>query len=185
MIDQCFVYKIAQNLCRRNHMNTRTIGTALLVMLMFVGLSVTSWAAEPAAKGDSEAFGQAPLAKLIMGNIGRLLVLRSELGITNDQKKKIGEIVKSHRDEIRPVAKEIIAKRRALQQAVINKPGDETAIRSAAGELGKAVGDAGVLASKIVVQVKPALTSQQLDRIEKFRADTQKATTDWLDQMGK
>ena len=166
-------------------MNTRTIGTALLVMLMFVGLSVTSWAAEPAAKGDSEAFGQAPLAKLIMGNIGRLLVLRSELGITNDQKKKIGEIVKSHRDEIRPVAKEIIAKRRALQQAVINKPGDETAIRSAAGELGKAVGDAGVLASKIVVQVKPALTSQQLDRIEKFRADTQKATTDWLDQMGK
>jgi Spy/CpxP family protein refolding chaperone len=167
-------------------MNTRRIGIAVFLTLAFVGLSLSSWAAEPAAKGDAEGFGQAaPLAKLITGNIGRLLVLRSELGVTHDQKKKIAEIIKSHRDEIRPVAKEIIAKRRSLQQAVINKQGDETAIRSAAGELGKAVGDAGVLASKIVAQVKPVLTSQQIDRIEKFRVDTQKATTEWLDEMGK
>jgi Spy/CpxP family protein refolding chaperone len=166
-------------------MNTRRIGIAVFLTLAFVGLSLSSWAAEPAAKGDAEGFGQAPLAKLITGNIGRLLVLRSELGVTHDQKKKVAEIIKSHRDEIRPVAKEIIAKRRSLQQAVVNKQGDETAIRSAATELGKAVGDAGVLASKIVAQVKPVLTSQQIDRIEKFRDDTQKATSEWLDQMGK
>ncbi len=55
----------------------------------------------------------------------------------------------------------------------------------AATEMGKAIGDAAVLASKVVAQVKPVLTSQQIERIEKFRADTQKATADWLDQMGK
>jgi Spy/CpxP family protein refolding chaperone len=166
-------------------MNTRIIGAAFFLILAVVGLTTTSWAAEPAAKGDIQTIGQSPLAKLITGNIGRFLVLRSELGVTNDQKKKIVEIVKSHRDEIRPVVKTILEKRRALREAVVNKPGDETAIRSAATEMGKAIGDAAVLASKVVAQVKPVLTSQQIERIEKFRADTQKATTDWLDQMGK
>lgn len=166
-------------------MNTRIIGTAFFLMLAVVGLTATSWAAEPAVKGDVLTLGQSPLAKLITGNIGRFLVLRSELGITADQKKKIIGIVKSHRDEIRPVVKSVLEKRRALRDAVVNKPGDETAIRGAATELGKSIGDAAVLASKVVAQVKPELTSQQIERIEKFRADTQKATAEWLDQMDK
>ncbi len=166
-------------------MNTRIIGAAFFLILAVVGLTTASWAAEPAAQGDFQILGHSGLAKLITGNIGRFLVLRSELGVTNDQKKKIVEIVKSHRDEIRPVVKTILEKRRALREAVVNKPGDETAIRSAATEMGKAIGDAAVLASKVVAQVKPVLTPQQIERIEKFRADTQKATTDWLDQMGK
>ncbi len=120
-----------------------------------------------------------------MGNIGRFLVLRSELGLTNDQRKRIAGIVKNHRDEIRPVAKALLEKRRALKEAVINKPGDEAAIRTAATDLGKTIGDASVLASKVVAQVKPVLTPQQVERIENFRAGTQKATSDWLDQMGK
>jgi Spy/CpxP family protein refolding chaperone len=166
-------------------MNTRTIGMVFFLALAVVGLSASSWAAEPAAKGDVESLSQTPLAKLITGNIGRFLVLRSELGITADQKKKIIGIVKSRRDEIRPVVNSVLEKRRALRDAVLNKPGDETAIRGAANEMGKAIGDAAVLASKVVAQVKPALTPQQIERIEKFRADTQKATDDWLEQMGK
>jgi Spy/CpxP family protein refolding chaperone len=153
--------------------------------LALVCVALNAWAAEPPAKADFETLGQSPFAKLITGNIGRLLVLRSELGITADQKNKIIGIVKSHRHEIRPVVKTIVEKRRALREAVLNKPGDETAIRGAASEMGKAIGDAAVLASKIVAQVKPELTSKQIERIEKFRADTQKATTDWLDQIGK
>ena len=161
------------------------IASALVLNLVFVCLGLNAWGAEPPAKADIETLGHAPLAKLITGNIGRFLVLRSELAITADQKKKIVEIVKSRRHEIRPVAKMILEKRRALQEAVVNKPGDETAIRGAATEMGKAIGDAAVLASKIIAQVKPELTSQQIERIGKFRADVQKATDDWLDQMDK
>jgi len=161
------------------------IASALVLKLALVCVALNAWAAEPPDKAGIETLGQSPLAKLITGNIGRFLVLRSELVITTDQKKKIVEILKSRRDEIRPVAKTILEKRRALQEAVVNKPGDETAIRGAATEMGKAIGDAAVLASKVVAQVKPVLTSQQIERIEKFRADTQKATNDWLDQMGK
>ena len=161
------------------------IASALVLKLALVCVALNAWAAEPAAKADMETLSQAPLAKLVTGNIGRFLVLRSELGITTDQKKKIIGIVKSHRDEIRPVVKTIMEKRRALRETVVKKPGDETAIRGAATEMGKAIGDAAVLASKIVAQVKPELTSQQIEHIEKFRADTQKATTEWLNQMGK
>ncbi len=161
------------------------IVSAFVVQLALVCMALNAWAAEPAAKGDIQALSQTPLAKLITGNIGRFLVLRSELGITADQKKKIIEIVKSHRDEIRPVVKTILEKRRTLREAVVNKPGDEPAIRGAAAEMGKAIGDAAVLASKVVAQVRPVLTSQQIERIEKFRVDTRKATDEWVDQMGK
>jgi Spy/CpxP family protein refolding chaperone len=168
-------------------MNKKTIiiASALVLKLALVCVALNAWAAEPGAKADIETFNQAPLAKLITGNIGRFLVLKSELGITAAQKKSIIGIVKSHRDKIRPVVKTIIEKRRALRDAVLKKPGDETAIRGAGVEMGKAIGDAAVLASKIVAQVKPELTSQQIKRIEKFRMDTQKATTEWLSDMGK
>ncbi|HTY23789.1 MAG TPA: Spy/CpxP family protein refolding chaperone [Desulfomonilaceae bacterium] len=166
-------------------MNTMKIGMAMVLALAVMSLAATCSAVEPAGKSDGEAFCGSPLAKLVMGNIGRFLVLRSELGLTNDQRKKIAGIVKSHRDEIRPVAKALLEKRRAVREAVINKPGDEAAIRTAATDLGQAIGDASVLASKVGAQVKPVLTPQQVERIENFRAATQKATSDWLDQMGK
>ncbi len=44
-------------------MNTRRIGIAVFLTLAFVGLSLSSWAAEPATKGDAEGFGQGAVGK--------------------------------------------------------------------------------------------------------------------------
>jgi Spy/CpxP family protein refolding chaperone len=112
-------------------------------------------------------------------------VLRSELNITGDQRKKIAAEIKSHKDEIRPVAKEIFEKRQALRDAVLNKPGDQQAIMAAANDLGKAIGDAAVLASKVIAKVKPMLTSEQQERIKNFKMANDRATAEWIGQIGQ
>jgi len=153
--------------------------------LLVLGMvAVPSIAAETAKEhGDPQLSGPPPLGRLIMGNIGRFLVLRSELNITADQKKKIAAEIKSHKDEIRPVVKEIFEKRKALRDAVLNKPGDRQAITAAANDLGKAIGDAAVLASNVIAKLKPVLTSEQQERIKNFRMANDKAVAEWISQI--
>ena len=112
-------------------------------------------------------------------------MLRSELNISAEQRKKIAAEIKSHKDEIRPIAKEIFEKRMALRDAVLNKPGDRQAIMAAANDLGKAIGDTAVLASKVIAKVKPVLTSEQQERIKNFRMANDKATAEWISQIGQ
>jgi Spy/CpxP family protein refolding chaperone len=126
-----------------------------------------------------------PIARVITGNIGRLLVLRSELNVTDAQREQIVGVVKSHRQEIQPVAKAILEKKRELREAVIFKPGDEQAIRKAAENLGKAIADAAVVASRVIGQAKGALTVEQLERIRQYRASCDRAETGWLDRIAQ
>ena len=165
---------------------SRKILIAMLVAVLLLGAApVPSRAAEPVKDDDGVQFASRPLARLIMGNIGRFLVLRSELNITDEQRKKIAAEIKSHKDEIGPIANEVFAKRQALRDAVLNKPGDQQAIMAAANDLGKAIGDAALLASKVVAQVKPMLTPEQQERIKNFRMSNDKATADWISRIGQ
>lgn len=161
------------------------MSAVLVVVLVLGAAAVPSIAAEPVQDDGGVQFASRPLARLIMGNIGRFLVLRSELNITDEQRKKIAAEIKRHKDEIRPIAKEVFEKRQALRDAVLNKPGDKQAIMAAANDLGKAIGDAAVLASKVVAQVKPMLTPEQQERIKNFRMTNDKATSDWISQIGQ
>lgn len=126
-----------------------------------------------------------PLARLIAGNVGRFLVMRSELNITDEQRKEIRARLKSHRSEIQTVIKSLMDKRKALRETVLNKAGDETSIRAASADLAKSIGDAAVLASKVIAEIRPTLTPDQLNRVQEFRAGCAKATSTWLTQMGK
>lgn len=165
----------------------RKVVSATLVALLVLGMAAVPSTAAETVKEDEGAqlAGRPPLARLIMGNIGRFLVLRSELNISAEQRKKIAAEIKSHKDEIRPVAKEIFEKRMALRDAVLNKAGDRQAIMAAANDLGKAIGDAAVLASKVIAKVKPVLTFEQQERIKNFRMANDKATSEWISQIGQ
>jgi Spy/CpxP family protein refolding chaperone len=167
-------------------MSRKAVSVTLVVLLVLGMAAVPSIAAETAKEdGGTQLAGPRPLARLIMGNIGRFLVLRSELNISADQKKKIAAEIKGHKDEIRPVAQEIFEKRTALRDAVLNKPDDRQAIMAAANDLGKAIGDAAVVASKVIAKVKTLLTSEQQERIKNFRMANDKATGEWISQIGQ
>ena len=166
-------------------MKTKKMRAILLLTLGIMPLALTSWAGEPTGEKETTSICMPPIARLITGNLGRLLVLRSELNVTDAQRQQIAGVVKSHRHEIQPVAKAILEKKRALREAVILNPGDEPAIRKAAENLGKAIGDAAMVASRVIGQAKGALTAKQLERIRQFRVSCDQAETGWLDRIAQ
>ena len=152
------------------------------VAIPAVALSATAlWAGQTAAEPAGRArLMHSAIGRFFTGQIGRLMVLRSELNVTDEQRDQIRDIVKGHRTEIVPVAQKVVEKRRALRTAVLAANPDEKAIRAAADDLGKAIGDAAVLASKVAGEVKPVLTQEQRDRIGQFRAEREGATDTFL-----
>jgi hypothetical protein len=164
-------------------MSTRTIAAAILLVIGIAVFSGICWADGNTPADQNTAFCAPPISRLITGNIGRLLVLRSELNVSNEQREKIRSAVRSHKDEIRPIAATILKKKRALREALLSQ--NEEAIRSASAELGKSIGDASVVASKVVKDASKVLSPEQLEKIEKYRMAADGASDRWLSEIGK
>ena len=125
-----------------------------------------------------------PFVRFIRGEIGRFMVLRSQLDLTDAQRDQIKTILQAHKAEIVQVIQPIVEKRRALRDAVCAPNPDEQAIRTASDDLGKAIGDAAVLASKLKQQIAPILTDEQRQQIHDFRSQSDNAVDDLLNQLG-
>ena len=158
-----------------------TIGICLLAATLAGGAGVSGLAATgPLGDDVPEA---RPRRMLVSGQFGRLLTLRSELGMTTEQRTQIREIVKSHRQELATVLKPVANKRRALRDATLAENANEAAILAAADELGKAIGDAAVVGSKIKAEVHTVLTPEQREKITQFRQQSETAVDKFLAEM--
>jgi Spy/CpxP family protein refolding chaperone len=124
-----------------------------------------------------------PLLRLIRGQIGRWMVLSSELDLSTRQKQQIRDILVTHKPEIVAAIQPVVEKRRALREAVTAPVPDEKAIRAAADDLGHAVGDAAVLASKLKQQIAPILTDEQKRQIGDFRSQSDAAVDNFFAKM--
>ncbi len=121
-----------------------------------------------------------PMGRLIVGQIGRALVLRSELEVSPLQRREIRRILASHRDEIAAAARPLVQRQRALRDAVRADTPDARQIRAAAEAFGKALGDAAVLAGKIHAEVSEVLTPEQRKRIDAFVGERDNAVDRFL-----
>src|SRR5262245_60002324 len=83
------------------------------------------------------------------------------LDLSDDQKTKIKDVLKTYAAEVEAQMKASGSARRALHQAILAEPIDEAAIRSAAAALGSVEGNGAVLFAKIRSQVDPILTDEQ------------------------
>lgn len=128
-----------------------------------------------------EHFQKSPLGKLITGWIGRAMVLRSELDVTDDQKRQIHSILKEHRRDILTAVRPVVENRQKLQDAVLDESFDEEAIRDAADELGKSIGDAAVTFAKVAGKLRGVMTEEQREKIEKFREANREAVDKFFD----
>jgi protein CpxP len=164
------------------------LGACVASAALVVGVGATVIAAPGGARGvgvGAAADGAAgrPMRMLMSGQFGRLLTLRSELQLTDAQREQIKQILQSHRDEIRSAAKPVAEKRRAMRDAALAETPDESAIRTAADELGKAIGDAAVLGAKIKGEVRGVLTSEQRDKVEEFRTQADAAVDAFFESV--
>lgn len=163
----------------------------LIGMVVAAGVLAVSvaWAAEAAsAQGEAGHHGRlasTPIGRLITGQVGRLLTLKSQMNLSPSQREQVRAAVESHRAEIAAVAKELVARHRAVQAQVMAEKSDEQGIRAATAEMGKSLGDAAVLAARIRAEVAPLLTEPQKKLLERFHADTQEAVDQWLSEIAQ
>jgi Spy/CpxP family protein refolding chaperone len=166
-------------------MTGKRIALIGIVCSLLLTASLAAWGVESGAFSTSMGLCDGSLKRLIIGHVGRVLVLKSQLDVTDEQKEKTVGIIKSRLDEIIPAVKNVVEKRRALRQAVMKEEPNEKEIRAAAEALGRSLGDASVLTSKIVAEARPVFTPRQVKLVEDFRISLDNATTDWLNQLGK
>jgi Spy/CpxP family protein refolding chaperone len=121
-----------------------------------------------------------PIGRMISGCIGRLLVLRSQMNVTEEQKAEIREVLATHRPAIAETVKSVRDKRVALRNAVLSGAADEGQIRADADELGKAIADAAVKASKLRNEIAPILTEEQRRLIASFFEENDAAVDKFL-----
>lgn len=160
-----------------------------LVVLGVLGICSVAWAATPPA---APSFGpgamrlaNTPLGQLITGSIGRLMVLRSDLALTEVQRMQIRELVMQHRAEIAATVKSVRDSRTELRDTVLRGDADEATIKAAADKLGAAIGDAAVKAAKLRNDVAPILTDEQKTRIQEFLAEQDGAVDKLLERAAQ
>ncbi len=144
------------------------LGAGLLASVLAVGAVAAGTSVDDGPAFTPGEFRNTALGKLISGNIGRAMVLRSELDVTDEQRAKVREVLKSHKDEIGGLLTKGIEQRRALRDATSTDDPDEEAIRAAADQLGKTIGEAAVLKAKIRSELRPHFTDEQVKRVEEF-----------------
>jgi Spy/CpxP family protein refolding chaperone len=112
-----------------------------------------------------------PLGKHVIGTIGRVLVLRSELDVTAEQRAQIRATVLEHVPDLVETAQGVVQEWRTLGDAVLAEEIDEKAIRNAAAEFGATIGDAAIARAKLVRQLRGVLNDEQIAAIKAFRAE--------------
>ncbi len=164
-------------------MRKRGFLTAAAMLGLLMGGVAIQAIAQEAAK-PAGGFRDSAIGKFIHGEIGRIMVLHSELNLTAEQKAAFRSTIASHKKEIAETAAPVIAKRKALLHAVLAEKDDAT-IRAAADDLGKAIGDAAVKAARLhhELKAKVKLTDEQIATIKKFHAETDEAVDHLLKKM--
>ena len=163
-------------------MKRSTMGVCLLAAALVGGFGGSALAADAPHRDDVQA---RPLRKMLGGQLGRLLTLRSELDLTAEQRDKIHAIVKAHRQELAEVLRPVAEKRRALRDATLADSANEATIRAAADELGKAIGDAAVIGAKVKAEVLGVLTPEQREKVAQFRQESAAAVDRFLDKAAE
>ena len=124
-----------------------------------------------------------PLGQHLTGSIGRLLVLRSELGVTVEQRAQIRATVLEHAPDLVETAQDVVQEWRTLGDAVLAEEIDEKAIRNTTAEFGASIGDAAIARAKLVREVRGVLSNEQIDAIKEFRAEQLRSVERLLEQV--
>ena len=109
-----------------------------------------------------------------------ILHILGKLDLTDEQKESVKKITEEAKEKNKTAAEAVIEARKALREAV--EKGDEEAVRKAATELGKALGDQAVLKVQTMASIKKVLTPEQLQKLEELKAKMKERAEEALDE---
>ena len=101
-----------------------------------------------------------------------VLGILRRLDLTEEQKEQVKTILKDNRETSREAQKAVRNTMKAVHQAVMDEAGEE-AIRDAAAQAGRAIGDQAVLRAQVAIDVKSVLTEEQLQKLESIKEKMQ------------
>ncbi len=150
-----------------------------LVITTVVFAMIFGGAAMAAAKGQGrgncggKGMGGAGCPGLQDGGMGGGMGMRflQSLNLTDEQKTKVREILKSHLDEIKAKKQTVIDARQNMAQVIHGANPTEENVRAAHKTVAAAQEEATVLRVKIMNEVKLVLTDAQKAEMEKNRAE--------------
>ncbi len=92
------------------------------------------------------------------------------LDLSADQETSVKSVLRNHADEIAAQMTASRAARKALREAVMASPSDESTIRARAADAGRVQGDGAVLFAKIRAELDPILTPDQREKARTFQS---------------
>jgi Spy/CpxP family protein refolding chaperone len=134
-------------------------------ILVAIGAGALAAAGLVAGRVSADAFGhggRADFAPRMFSRLSRVL------GLNDDQKARVKEVLKAHADEIEAQLTASAEARRALHDAVVAQPADEATIRARAADVGRVHGDGAVLLARIRTEIDPILTADQRQKLGTF-----------------
>jgi len=151
----------------------KTHHTLLLAGILAIGMAVPSRAAGIETDGPSGGQGlpSRPLRTLASTAMRHFLNFRNETPLSAEQKQAIAAIVQSHRDEIQSQIRKGTEARREMATVAEAQGADAAATRAAAEKLGAVARDGALLAARILGEVRPLLTPDQVARIQSARTE--------------
>ena len=133
---------------------------ALIILPLAIGAVLAPLSAAP--------FGQGPFRGEI---VQRLMDLRADLDLSDTQKEEIRVVAEGYRDEIKAQWTTGKAAREGMRSAVQEHGAESPEAIAAAEKIGDAATSGSLLLAKILSDVKPLLTEDQLQKIQSGRAD--------------
>lgn len=103
--------------------------------------------------------------------------------LTDAQRQKIKSILDSHKDQIVQTVQATVERRQALHDATTAANPDEKAIRAAADDLGRALGDEAVLTAKTRQEILPVLSDTQRQQLSQRHIATDRAVEQFLHRI--
>ena len=133
---------------------------ALLVLPLAIGALFAPLSAGP--------LGQGPFRGEI---VQKLMNMRDELGMTDAQKQEIRGVIEGYRSEIKSQWAIGKAAREGMRTAVQEHGAESPEATAAAKKIGDAATSGSLLLAKILSDVKPLLTEDQIKKIQEGRVD--------------
>jgi Spy/CpxP family protein refolding chaperone len=146
---------------------------ATIVVVLSVGVAMAGVAAQQEAQGRQghrpafagRWFGPGPRAMAA----GMVLRGLRALNLTEAQRESIRGVMQAHRDEFKVIARNAIAARTALNDAVTADTIDREAIRAAAGRVAEVELSAALLRAQVHGEVLALLTAEQQQKARAMR----------------
>lgn len=116
---------------------------------------------------------------------GEMIERFQSLGVTDDQKAQIKEILRQHQPTVQPLVKSLVTERRALRDVIRAEPVNEEAIRTQSAKVAAVETDLAVARAYVVKDLRKVLTPEQIEQLKDIQMDVYERIDRFMEHASK